>query len=413
MSKNKEKKEKKKGGGFMSLFKKKKEEEEIMISEPSQFEQLAHVALSDSGLTGFPEEWREKLKEAGFTGDEIKLNEDECKTVVTTGIPNDQPSRATFSSNVEEEEDDISGFTTLSDPDENYENLAKTLYGDEDEYMATRKSDGMEVSLRRMRITKKTKRAVVREVSVLSKCKNKNIVQYVECYLINDMLWLVTELMNAGELTNVIDLHQSLPMKEPQIAYVCKQVLQALEYLHSMKIIHRDVKSDNILLHRSGAVKLSNFGFAAILTDKNPTRNSIIGTPFWMPPELIKSQNYDTKVDLWSLGITCREASDGTPPYMDLPPMKALFKITTSGIPPLQGNWDDKFKKFLDRCLCVDPTQRATATQLLADPFLTMECTENEFVDFLDEVRKLADEELAQENSQEGADQDSQGSQQE
>ncbi|EKE38189.1 hypothetical protein ENUP19_0047G0118 [Entamoeba nuttalli] len=392
-------KSKDKKGGFMSFFKKKKDEEELIISDPKDFEQITHVELGDSGLTGFPPEWREKLIKAGLTEAEINTNEDSAKLVAASGISNDNGNRTTFT-NGKEEEDDITQYTTAADPDENYENLAKTIYGDEDEYMATRKSDGMEVSLRRMRITKKTKRAVVREVVVLSKCVNDNIVKYVECYLINDMLWLVTELMDAGELTNAIDLHPTLPMKECHIAYVCKRVLQGLVYLHKMGIIHRDIKSDNILLHHKGTVKLSNFGFAAILTSAHPNRNSIVGTPFWMAPELIKSQNYDTKVDIWSLGITCREMADGTPPYMDFPPMKALFQITTKGIPPLEGTWDDKFKNFLNKCLNPDASKRSSAEELLQDPFISMECTEEEFIDFLTQVRKISDEEMAQEDDE-------------
>ncbi|KAL7712463.1 Serine/threonine protein kinase PAK [Entamoeba marina] len=377
----------------------------MVISEPSDFEQIAHVELGDAGLTGFPPEWREQLLKAGLTEAEISSNQEEAKTIAQTGIDTNAGNRNAFTAGNEEEED-INKYTTPSDPDENYENLAKTMYGDEDEYMATRKSDGMEVSLRRMRITSKTKRAVVREVVVLSKCAHENIVQYVECYLINDMLWLVTELMDCGELTNVIDLHPTLPMKEEHIAYVCKQTLKGLVYLHELGIIHRDVKSDNILLRHDGVVKLSNFGYAALLTNEQPTRNSIVGTPFWMSPELIKSQSYDTKVDVWSLGITCREMSDGTPPYMDFPPMKALFQITTKGIPPLEGNWSSNFNDFLKKCLNSEPSKRISSSELFKHPFLDSECSVEEFVNFITEVRRITDEELAEEGESDENDED-------
>jgi len=211
------------------------------------------------------------------------------------------------------------------------------------------------------------------------------------------MLWLVTELMDAGVLTNVVDLHQSLPMDESLIAYVCKRTLQGLDYLHDLGIIHRDIKSDNILLKKNGVIKLSNFGYAAILTKEHPTRTSIVGTPFWMSPELIRSCEYDTKVDIWSLGITCREMADGTPPYMDYPPMKALFQITTRGVPPLDGNWDEKFVDFLNKCLESDVSKRSTAKELLQHPFLQMECSVENFVEFLEKVNDLTIQELDEE----------------
>lgn len=390
LKKKQEKKDKKK----KDKKGKKSKMDDFEISEPSGFEQITHVELGEKGLVGFPEEWREKLTAAGLTNMEIEKNPAECKSIVESGITNDMDKRECFIKEIEEEED-ITQYTTNNDPDENYENLSRNIYGDEDEYMANRRADGMEVSLKRIRITKQTKRAIMREVIVLSKCKDKHILQYVECYLINDTLWLVTELMDFGQLTNIIDLREALPMQEMHIAYVCRRVLKGLIYLHEKGIVHRDIKSDNILVHQNGSIKISNFGFAAVLSSAHPTRNSVVGTPFWMAPELIRTENYDYKIDVWSLGITCREMTDGIPPYMDLPPMKALFQITTQGVPPLEGTWTDLFRSFLNECLQSDVSKRGTAKKMLDHSFLSSECTKNEFVKFINEIKRIGDEQMA------------------
>ena len=390
--KDQEKREKK-----LQKKNKKSKNDDFEISEPSNFEQKIHVSMGDKGLEGFPEEWRESLIKNGLTNADIKNNPKECATIAQTGIPEDLEKRETFMQQIEEEED-ITQYTTNNDPDENYENLSRNVYGDEDEYMANRRSDGMEVSLKRIRITKQTKRAIMREVIVLSKCEDKHILKYVECYLINDTLWLVTELMDFGQLTNIVDFKDCLPMQETHIAYVCRRVLKGLIYLHDKGIVHRDIKSDNILVNQNGSIKISNFGFAAVLTPTHPTRNSVVGTPFWMAPELIRTEQYDYKIDIWSLGITCREMTDGVPPYMDLPPMKALFQITTQGVPPLEGEWSNEFRAFLGECLESDVSKRGTAKKMLDHPFLKKECTKSDFVKFVEEIKRIGDEQMAMED---------------
>ena len=378
---------------------KKHKKDDFEISEPSNFEQITHVVLGEKGLEGFPEEWRETLIQKGLTNADIDNNPNECKHLAQNGIPEDIEKRETFMQEIEEEED-ITQYTTNNDPDENYENLARNIYGDEDEYMANRRSDGMEVSLKRIRITKQTKRAIMREVIVLSKCEDKHILKYVECYLINDTLWLVTELMDFGQLTNIVDFRDVFPMEEKHIAYVCRRVLKGLCYLHEKGIVHRDIKSDNILVNQNGSIKISNFGFAAVLTATHPTRNSVVGTPFWMAPELIRTDQYDYKIDIWSLGITCREMTDGVPPYMDLPPMKALLQITTQGIPPLEGNWSNEFRSFLGECIESDVSKRSSANKLVNHSFLKSECTKEEFVKFIEEIKRIGDEQMEGEESE-------------
>lgn len=138
-----------------------------------------------------------------------------------------------------------------------------------------------------------------------------------------------------------------------------------MKYLHKFGRIHRDIKSDNLLISKDGDIKLADFGFAAQLKLADGIRNTVVGTPYWMAPELIRGFDYDYKVDIWSSGIVIMEMCDGKPPYMDFAPLRALFLITTKGIPKLTGNWSQELLLFLDLCLQVKSEQRADTETLL------------------------------------------------
>lgn len=162
-------------------------------------------------------------------------------------------------------------------------------------------------------------------------------------------------------------------MNEEQIAAVCLAVLQALAVLHAQGVIHRDIKSDSILLTHDGRVKLSDFGFCAQVSKEVPRRKSLVGTPYWMAPELISRLPYGPEVDIWSLGVMVIEMVDGEPPYFNEPPLKAM-KMIRDNLPPRLKNLhkaSPSLKGFLDRLLVRDPAQRATAAELLKHPFLT------------------------------------------
>ncbi|KAG0250063.1 signal transducing kinase of the PAK [Mortierella polycephala] len=261
----------------------------------------------------------------------------------------------------------LQAICTDADPTKLYRSLVKIGQGASGGvYTAYQVGTNLSVAIKQMNLEQQPKKdLIINEILVMKESSHKNIVNYIDSFLYRGDLWVVMEYMEGGSLTEVVTTNE---MGDPQIG----ATLLGLEHLHSKGVIHRDIKSDNVLLALNGDIKLTDFGFCAQLKESQGKRTTMVGTPYWMAPEVVTRKEYGPKVDIWSLGIMAIEMLEGEPPYLNENPLRALYLIATNGTPALQHpeKLSTDFTDFLAQCLEVDPEKRPTATELLKHPFL-------------------------------------------
>uniref|UniRef100_A0A8C4X9Q1 non-specific serine/threonine protein kinase n=1 Tax=Erpetoichthys calabaricus TaxID=27687 RepID=A0A8C4X9Q1_ERPCA len=278
------------------------------------------------------------------------------------------------------------GLEAFADPSEEWdivETIGKGTYGKV--YKVNNRKDGSQAAVKVLDPINDVDEEIEAEYNILQSLPNHpNVVKFYGMFykadgLAGGQLWLVLELCNGGSVTDLIKglLMRGQRLDEAVISYILYGALLGLQHLHNNRIIHRDVKGNNILLTTEGGVKLVDFGVSAQLTSARLRRNTSVGTPFWMAPEVIACEqqydySYDARCDVWSLGITAIELGDGDPPLAEIHPVKALFKIPRNPPPTLRhpGNWCRGYSHFIAQCLIKDFEKRPSVTHLLEHPFI-------------------------------------------
>eukprot|EP01130_Rhizamoeba_saxonica_P000660 TRINITY_DN10606_c0_g1_i1.p1 TRINITY_DN10606_c0_g1~~TRINITY_DN10606_c0_g1_i1.p1 ORF type:complete len:422 (+),score=132.41 TRINITY_DN10606_c0_g1_i1:31-1296(+) len=414
MPKNDDEKSKPKRFLFPKFGKKKKKKysvnlEDFEVSAPFSVSHVVNVNLDEetaTGLSGLPEVWETELIDSGITKEEVMSNPQDITKVFETMENFRNEMTADDYSSEEGEGNELPesrSFTIMdivnrdADPYDLYTDIEKIGEGAAGEvYCAIDIGTNDEVAIKQIPLNASNMRLLASETSIMKSSVHENIVKYMDSYIVKNTLWVVMELMDGGCLTEILEQFQVLQLSEAEIAYVCRETLKGLQYIHSLHRVHRDIKSDNILMGLDGSIKIADFGYAAQLTKERTKRQTIVGTPYWMAPELIRGQDYDQKVDVWSLGIMIMEMAEGDPPYMDYPPLRALFFITVKGIPPLREKdyWSDEFTDFVAKSLSTDTGDRPSAAELLKHPYMASACTMEEMGQVVAEVEHLKREEL-------------------
>jgi len=243
------------------------------------------------------------------------------------------------------------------------------------------------VAIKELAVTEKTAKTIWQEIVLMKKLSHPCLVTFVGAFRKDpDHIWIVMEFMGGCTLCQILgDLHDQCPLNDGHMAKVVSNILQALQYMHEKNIIHRDVKSDNILINSKGEIKLADLGAAAELESKLHRRTSVIGSPFWMAPEVSAGVGYSFKADVWSVGIVLYEMVTGEPPYSDEPnPFKAILLLSTEGVSPILDetvSWE--ILSFLDLTLIINPDDRYSTADMLFHELIDKACTEKEIAEMV------------------------------
>jgi serine/threonine kinase 3 len=262
--------------------------------------------------------------------------------------------------------------TVMSDPTKRYEILQEIGEGSYGKvYKAKTMGSGLTVAIKIIPVDNDLDE-LNKEIDALKRVRDSNyIVRYHGNFQNEGRLWIIMDLCEAGSVCDVLTICKR-SLSEEEIRDITAATTLGLTHLHKHKIIHRDIKAGNILLTNEGNAKLADFGVSAQVSTLKSKRDTLIGTPYWMAPEVIQETKYDDKCDIWSLGITLIEMAEGVPPLDHIHPMRAIFQIPKRDPPKFQdtAKWSPDMHDFLAKCLVKDPTQRASSTDLLEHPFI-------------------------------------------
>lgn len=378
------------------------------IAAPKGYQQEVEVKFDPSsplGYSGLPENFLQIFAAAGLTEEDVGDNYEAAVEIANLHMKGDMENMFETSKQLLSKLDldnAMKGITQIkkSNPFKAYHcNIGRDLIGAGGfgkVYRCTQKKTGKKYALKIGANDQKD--LIYKEIKMHALSDDHhNIVKFIEAFEYKKQIFMVVELMDRGCLTDyILDLPNGLTWKEPAILYVIREVLRGLAFMHASHHLHRDIKSDNVLITMSGDIKLADFGFAVGLTKENNKRNSMLGTPYWMAPEVISQSAYDSKVDIWSTGITTIEIGEGEPPYHGLNPVKALFLIKTSAPPTMkeQNRWSDNLNRFVKASLMKDPETRASAAELLMHSAMSEDqmCGTEDFCFMLDELKRLKKE---------------------
>uniref|UniRef100_A0A6N2NB64 non-specific serine/threonine protein kinase n=1 Tax=Salix viminalis TaxID=40686 RepID=A0A6N2NB64_SALVM len=309
----------------------------------------AVASMQASGELGFGKE----RKGIGFLGEEGKQHRHQQSKMSSSSIPES---------------------VTREDPTTKYEllnELGKGSYGAVYKARDLRSSELVAIKVISLTEGEEGYEEIRGEIEMLQQCSHPNVVRYLGSYQGEEYLWIVMEYCGGGSVADLMNVTDE-PLEEYQIAYICREALKGLAYLHSIFKVHRDIKGGNILLTEQGEVKLGDFGVAAQLTRTMSKRNTFIGTPHWMAPEVIQESRYDGKVDVWALGVSAIEMAEGLPPRSTVHPMRVLFMISIEPAPMLEDKekWSLVFHDFVAKCLTKEPRSRPMASEMLKHKFI-------------------------------------------